>query len=277
MNTLKLNNGIEIPCIGYGTWKTPNGNIAKASVEEAIRCGYTHIDTAAVYGNEESVGAAIKASKKAREDLFITSKVWNDVRGYEKTIQAFDDTMKKLDCEYLDLYLIHWPNPIAYRDNMEHMNNETWRAMEDLYKAGKIKAIGLSNFKPRHIELLDYTITPMVNQIEFHIGLTQVDTVAFCKKHDILVEAWSPLGNGKIFACEEMLQFANKYEKSIAQIAIRYIMQKGILPLPKSVTYNRIKENLQVFDFEILAEDMKILDHLTIDINANIDSDTANF
>lgn len=277
MKTLKLNNGIEIPCVGFGTWKTPDGDIAKAAVEEAIRCGYTHIDTAAAYGNEESVGAAIKASGVAREKLFITSKVWNDARGYEKTIQAFDETMRKLDCEYLDLYLIHWPNPIAYRENMEHMNNETWRAMEDLYKVGKIKAIGVSNFKPSHLEKLDYTITPMVNQIEFHIGHTQDETIAYCKEHNILVEAWSPLGNGRIFGCEEMAEFAKKYDKSIAQIAIRYVMQKGVLPLPKSVTPSRIKENLEVFDFEITEEDMKTLDQLAIDINANVDPDTANF
>ena len=277
MKDYVLANHISIPSIGFGTWKSPNGEIAKNAVIEAIKCGYTHIDTAAIYGNEESVGQAIKEANVPREKLFITSKVWNDDRGYEKTIKAFEETMRKLDCEYLDLYLIHWPNPIAFREQMVEMNNETWRAMEDLYKTGKIKAIGVSNFKRHHLEELSYTIKPMVNQIEFHIGCLQKDTVSYCKDNHILVEAWSPLGNGKIFDCVEMQEFAHKYNKSIAQIAIRYVLQKGVLPLPKSVTKERIIENLNVDDFIISDEDMKALDRLDIDINSNTDPDTANF
>lgn len=277
MKQFKLSNEVFIPCIGYGTWKTPNGEVAETGVIEAIKNGYTHIDTAAIYGNEESVGKAIKKAGVNREDLFITSKVWNADRGYDNTIKAFTETLNKLELDYLDLYLIHWPNPVAFRDDMEHMNNETWRAMEDLYKQGKIKAIGVSNFKVHHLKKLKYTIKPMVNQIEFHISCTQDDIVAYCKEHDILVEAWSPLGNGKIFACDEMKQFANKYDKSIAQIAIRYILQKDVLPLPKSVTPERIIENLNVFDFSITDEDMKVLDQLKLDINSNTDPDTANF
>lgn len=277
MKNYKLINDVEIPVVGYGTWKTPNGEVAENGVIEAIKNGYTHIDTAAIYGNEASVGSAIKKAGVNREDLFITSKVWNDARGYDNTIKAFEETMEKLDCDYLDLYLIHWPNPVAFRDNMEHMNNETWRAMEDLYKAGKIKAIGVSNFKVHHLEKLQYTIKPMVNQIEYHISCTQDDIVKYCKENDILVEAWSPLGNGRIFECEEMKTFATKYNKTIAQIALRYILQKEILPLPKSVTPSRIKENLELFDFTISDEDMNVLDQLKLDINSNTDPDTANF
>lgn len=277
MKKYTLANHVSIPSIGFGTWKSPNGEIAKTAVIEAIKCGYTHIDTAAIYGNEESVGQAIKEAGVPREKLFITSKVWNDDRGYEKTMKAFEESMRKLDCDYLDLYLIHWPNPVAFREQMVEMNNETWRAMEDLYKTGKVKAIGVSNFKRHHLEKLSYTIKPMVNQIEYHIGCLQEETVRYCQSNNILIEAWSPLGNGKIFACEKMKQFADKYNKSIAQIAIRYILQKGVLPLPKSITKNRIIENLNVDDFEISNEDMKALDHLDIDINSNTDPDTANF
>lgn len=277
MKNFILANGVKIPCIAYGTWKTPNGETAEKSVLKAIECGYRHIDTAAIYGNEESVGNAIKKTNVKREDLFVTSKVWNDARGYDNTMQAFNETMKKLQLDYLDLYLIHWPNPIAYRNDMEHMNNETWRAMEDLYKAGKIRAIGVSNFKVHHLEKLKYTIKPMVNQIEYHISCTQEDVITYCQTHDILVEAWSPLGNGAIFNCSVMLDFAKKYDKSIAQIALRYILQKDILPLPKSITPVRIEENLKVFDFIISDEDMKALDQLSLAISSNTDPDTADF
>ncbi|NBL00203.1 MAG: aldo/keto reductase [Erysipelotrichia bacterium] len=277
MKQFKLNNGVLIPCIAYGTWKIEPGEISEKSVLEAIKQGYTHIDTAAVYGNEESVGKAIKQANCKREDLFITSKVWNDDRGYEKTMQAFKTTMEKLDCEYLDLYLIHWPNPLAYRDHFEHMNNETWRAMEDLYMAGKIKAIGVSNFQIHHLEKLKYRIQPMVNQIEYHLSYTQDELVKYCQTHNIAVEAWSPLGNGKIFACEQLQPFVNKYHKSIAQIALRYIIQKGIIALPKSITPKRIKENIEIFDFVISEEDMHKLDQLKLKIHAAIDPDTARF
>ncbi len=277
MKDYVLANHVSIPCIGFGTWKSPNGEVAKNAVVDAIKSGYTHIDTAAIYGNEESVGQAIKEAGVPREQLFITSKVWNDDRGYDKTIKAFEETMRKLDCDYLDLYLIHWPNPVAFREQMVEMNNETWRALEYLYNTGKVKAIGVSNFKRHHLEKLSYSIKPMVNQIEFHIGCLQKDTVAYCNENNILVEAWSPLGNGKIFECEPMIAFAKKYGKSVAQIAIRYVLQKGALPLPKSVTKERIVENLNVDDFEISSEDMKALDRLDIDINSNTDPDTANF
>lgn len=261
-----LSNGVKIPCIGFGTWKTPDGDVAVDSVKEAIKAGYRHIDTASIYGNEESVGIAIKESGIPREELFITSKVWNTDRGYNETLKAFNETIRKLDLEYLNLYLIHWPRPSAFRDTYKEVNKETWRALEELYTAGKIKAIGVSNFIPRHLEELmeTATITPMVNQIEFHPGLNQNEILEFCKKHNILVEGWSPLANGNIFNVEEMNIVANKYDKTIAQICIAWGLQKGVLPLPKSVTPERIQSNANVFDFELSEDDISYIDNIVL-------------
>ena len=194
-DTYELSNKVKIPCIGFGTWQTPDGDVAISSVEEALKAGYRHIDTAAVYGNEESVGIAIKNSKIAREDIFVTSKVWNTDQGYESTLKAFDESLKKLDLEYLDLYLIHWPVPKIFKDNWEKLSIETWRAFEKLYKDGKVRAIGVSNFKAHHIQNLidNCEIVPMVNQIQLHPGLNQGETVKYCKENNILIEAYSPL------------------------------------------------------------------------------------
>ena len=191
MENMKLNNGYMIPEIGYGTWQSPDSEVTVNGVKAAIACGYRHIDTAAAYKNEESVGEGIKESGIARKDLFVTSKVWNTQRGYEKTIAAFEKTLSDLDLDYLDLYLIHWPASKKDYENWEEINLETWRVMTDLYKAGKIKAIGVSNFKPHHLEALMKTeVKPMVNQIEFHPGFMQEETVKYCRDNGILVEAW---------------------------------------------------------------------------------------
>ncbi|MDF2557564.1 MAG: pgoN [Bacillales bacterium] len=260
----KLSNGVEIPCVGFGTWQTPDGEVAIASVKEAISAGYRHIDTAAIYRNEASVGQAIRESGVPREELFITTKVWNNARGYEETLAAFDESMGKLGLDYLDLYLIHWPNPLEFRDCWEVKNAETWRAMEELYEAGKIRAIGISNFRPHHMDILLKTakIIPMVNQICIHPGYLLNETISYCKEKGILLEAYSPLGTGKIFEAAEITPIAEKYGKTIAQVCLRWSLQKGFLPLPKSVTTSRIRENLDVFDFELTSEEMDTLSNM---------------
>lgn len=260
-STFKLSNGVEIPWVGFGTWQTPDGDTAVNAVKQALVSGYRHIDTAAAYKNEGSVGQAIKESGVAREDIFITSKLWNEDRGYENTKKAFENTLKELGTDYLDLYLIHWPANEKQFDDWKEINLDTWKAMTELYKEGKIKAIGVSNFMTNHLEaLLNAEVKPMVNQIEYHPGYTQDAVVDLCRKHDILVEAWSPIGSGRLLENEELTKIADKYEKSVAQLCIRYVLQNDVLPLPKSVTPSRIEENTDIFDFEIMEQDMKTID-----------------
>lgn len=262
--TFKLNNGVEMPWVGYGTYKTPVEE-TESVVSEALKIGYRHIDTAAFYQNEKGVGQAVRKSGISREEIFVTSKVWNSNRGYEKTKKAFEDTMRELDMDYLDLYLIHWPaNRKQYGDKAKSINAETWRAMEELYMEGRIKAIGLSNFLPHHIdELLETAkIKPMVNQIELHPGWLQPEVVEYCHRNDIVVEAWSPLGRNTILNNETLLEIANKYDKSVAQICLRWVLQHNVVPLPKSVTPSRIKMNTEIFDFILDEKDMKVIDSL---------------
>ena len=275
----ELQNGVKIPCVGFGTWQTPDGEIAVSSVKEAIALGYRHIDTAAGYGNEESVGIAIKQSGIKREELFVTSKLNNPDHGYENTMAAFEQTMKNLDMDYLDLYLIHWPNPIKYRDMWQDANAGSWKAFEELYKAGRIRSIGISNFCQRHIEELmkTATIAPMVNQIRLCPGDTQDELAAYCKSKNILLEAYSPLGTGKIFEVEEMKVLADKYGKSIAQICLRWSLQMGFLPLPKSVTQSRIKENTDIFNFELSKDDVQVISNLKGCCGYAGDPDTKTF
>ena len=278
-DTYTLSNGVNIPCVGFGTWQTPNGETATNSVLEAIKCGYRHIDTAACYGNEESVGKAIKLSGINREDLFVTSKLWNTDQGYESTLKAFNKTIKDLDLDYLDLYLIHWPVVTGHKEDWEKSICETWKAFEKLYSEGKIRAIGVSNFKPHHLKVIfeNCNIKPMVNQIELHPSHNQDETVKFCRNNNILVEAWGPLSTGRIFKVKEMQDIANKYNKSIAQITLRWHIQNEILPLPKSVTPSRIKENSMIFDFELLKEDMELIQNLKGCEGSGIDPDNINF
>lgn len=254
-----LSNAYKIPCIGYGTYKV-NGEEAVSVIKAAIDAGYRHIDTATFYGNEVEVGKAIHECGVAREELFITSKVWKTERGYESTKKSFLKTLEDMQLEYLDLYLIHWPASFCQYENWEEINLETWRAMTELYKEGKIKAIGVSNFHVHHLEALMRTeVKPMVNQLEYHPGEMQEETVEYCKEHGILVEAWSPLGRGRIFENELLLQLAEKYGKTLPQICLRWELQNGIIPLPKTMSEKRMKENLDIFDFEISKEDMKVL------------------
>lgn len=259
-----MNNGKTIPCIGYGTYKTPGEDVYEAVVS-AVKAGYRHIDTAAYYHNEEGVGRAVRECGVARDELFITSKVWNTDRGYEKTKKAFAVTMERLGLAYLDLYLIHWPaNRKQFGDEAGKINAETWKALEELYVEGKVKSIGLSNFLPHHIEELMETakVKPVVDQIEFHPGWAQLKVSEYCQKNDIVVEAWSPLGRKAVLDNEVLKDIGEKYGKKPAQICIRWVMQHGILPLPKTVNPDRMSENADVFDFKLTAEEMEIIDGL---------------
>ena len=207
---IHLVNGVNIPCIGYGTWQTPAGEVAAASVRAALEAGYRHIDAASAYGNEEGVGEGIQTSGVRRDEIFLTSKLNNPDHGYEQTKRAFAESLKALKTDYLDLYLIHWPNPISCRNNWEEMNAATWKAMEELYESGQIKAIGVSNFRQHHFEALAKTanVAPMVNQISLSPGLTQTSICSYCQEHGMVMEAYSPLGTGRILQLEEMRYFA---------------------------------------------------------------------
>jgi diketogulonate reductase-like aldo/keto reductase len=275
----QLKNGVEIPCIGFGTWQMPNDANGVAAVKTALDAGYRHIDTAAIYGNEKSVGTAVKESGIPREEIFVVSKLWNDDHGYENTLAAFERTMEDLGMEYLDLYLIHWPNPRKFRDRWQEANAGSWKAMEELYNAGRIHAIGISNFRVHHIEALLETaaVAPMVNQIRLCPGDTQAELVTYCHAHQMLLEAYSPLGTGKIFDVPKMKKLAQKYGKTVAQIAIRWSLQKGYLPLPKSITPNYIRQNIDVFDFELSDEDVRRITELKCECGSSSDPDKATF
>ncbi|TDY58661.1 glyoxal/methylglyoxal reductase [Bacillus subtilis] len=258
-DTVKLHNGVEMPWFGLGVFKVENGNEATESVKAAIKNGYRSIDTAAIYKNEEGVGIGIKESGVAREELFITSKVWNEDQGYETTLTAFEKSLERLQLDYLDLYLIHWPGKDKYKD--------TWRALEKLYKDGKIRAIGVSNFQVHHLEelLKDAEIKPMVNQVEFHPRLTQKELRDYCKAQGIQLEAWSPLMQGQLLDNEVLTQIAEKHNKSVAQVILRWDLQHEVVTIPKSIKEHRIIENADIFDFELSQEDMDKIDALNKD------------
>ena len=260
---IKLNNGVEIPCVAYGTFRTDPAVTAQA-VQDAIAAGYRHIDTAKVYENEVGVGQGIKAAGVPREELFVTSKLWNTDRGYEATKAAFQASLDRLGLDYLDLYLIHWPaNEKQFGADAAKINAETWRAMEELYEAGKIRAIGLSNFMPHHVaELLKTAkIKPMVDQIEVHPGWTHAEEIKKLQAMDIVVEAWGPLGGqgATVLVDPTMQKIAATHGKSTAQVSLRWILQQGVVPLPKSVHVDRLKQNMELFDFELSNEEMQTI------------------
>ena len=264
MQTVKLNNEVEIPILGFGVFQITDCTECERSVVEAIQAGYRHIDTAASYQNEESVGKGIKQSGVAREELFITTKVWIQRNGYEGTIKAFENSLKRLKLDYIDLYLIHQPFGDVYGE---------WRAMEELYQQGKVRAIGVSNFLPDRIMdlMIHNKITPMVNQIEVNPFQQQIDTQKFLLDNQVQVEAWAPFAEGRnnIFQYETLLSIAAKHKKSVAQVILRWLVQRGIITLAKSVRKERMLENIRVFDFELSAEDLAAM--------TTLDTKTSSF
>ncbi|GED69632.1 putative oxidoreductase YtbE [Brevibacillus reuszeri] len=273
--TTTLNNGVKMPWFGLGVFKVEEGPELVHAVQAAIRNGYRSIDTAAIYGNEEGVGQGIVQGLKetgiSREELFVTSKVWNADLGYESTLSAFKLSLKKLGLDYLDLYLIHWPVAGKYKD--------AWRALEQLYKEGKVKAIGVSNFQIHHLQDLmqDAEIKPMINQVEFHPRLTQKELRDFCQQEGIQVEAWSPLMQGQLLDNPVLQEIAERHEKSIAQVILRWDLQHDVVTIPKSTKEPRIKENADVFTFELTAEDMEKIDALNENHRVGPDPDNFDF
>ncbi len=267
--TVELRNGVQMPYFGLGMFQLRESKEAEEVVTFALEHGYRHIDTASLYGNERSVGKGLLESGIPRKEIFVTSKVWNSDQGYEQTLRAFDDSLKRLGFDYLDLYLIHWPVKGKYK--------ETWKALERIYAEGKVRAIGVSNFLQHHLENLisDCRAIPMVNQMEFHPRLVQQSLIDFCNSHQIQYEAWSPLMQGKIFNISELNIIAKKYDKDIAQLVLRWNLQKGIVTIPKSERKKRILSNSQIFDFEISKEDMEAIGRL--DRNERIGADPDNF
>lgn len=267
MDSLKdgyiLNNGVRIPCIGLGTYKS--GRDTVEAVKTAIQAGYRLIDTAAAYYTEEYVGEGVRQSGVPRGEITVTTKLRNADHGYDATMEAFDRSLKKLGLDYIDLYLVHWPIPVQYRPIWEEALYGTWKAFEELYRAGKIRAIGVSNFRPHHFETLmeRAEILPMVNQIRLCPGDVHEETVRYCREHGILLEGYSPFGQGAAFKVPELKEIAEKYGKSVAQLCVRWALQNGFVPLPKSGSMERVRANADVFDFEILQEDMEKIAGLT--------------
>lgn len=251
-----LHNGVKMPYLGLGTYQSDNDQEVIDAVSYALQLGYRHIDTASIYGNEEGVGKGIKESAVNREEVFVVSKVWNADQGYETTLKAFEASLKRLDLEYLDLYLIHWPVDGKYTD--------TWRALERLYAEKRIRAIGVSNFMQHHLEdlLTRAEVVPMVNQMEFHPYVVQQDLIDYCSAKGIQYEAWSPFMQGKVFGLDICQELSKKYKKTVAQVILRWNLQKGVVTIPKSVKKERILSNATIFDFEISKEDIAYLDGL---------------
>lgn len=268
--TFQLNNGVEMPYFGLGVYLSKDGNEVINAVKTAIDHGYRHIDTAAIYNNEVGVGEGIKSSSVDRKEIFLVSKVWNSDQGYDSTLRAFDASLERLGTDYLDLYLIHWP---------KEKSKETWRAMERLYNEKRVRAIGISNFLKHHVEdLLEAAeVVPMVNQMEFHPYLVQQELVDFCQSKGIQYEAWSPLMQGHVFDLDIMKQLAKKYSKTIAQVVLRWDLQKGVVTIPKSSKKERIIANADVFDFELSDEDMQLLDGLNQNKRFGPDPDNFDF
>ncbi|AHC43207.1 glyoxal reductase [Bacillus amyloliquefaciens] len=270
-----LHNGVEMPWFGIGVFKVEEGAELVNAVKTALVHGYRSVDTAAIYGNEEGVGEGIRQGLQEaglkREDIFVTSKVWNADLGYEETLKAFDTSLEKLGLDYLDLYLIHWPVEGKYID--------AWRALETLYRDGRIKAIGVSNFQIHHLKHLmkETEIKPMINQVEYHPRLTQKELLAFCTEQGIQLEAWSPLMQGQLLDHPVLQEIAEKYGKSAAQVILRWDLQNGVITIPKSTKKHRIEENANVFDFELSADDMKRIDDLNENLRVGPDPDNFDF
>ena len=270
-STTKLNNGLEMPWLGLGVFRSKDGEEVETAVETALKAGYRSIDTAAIYENERGVGNAIKASSVPRSEIFLTSKVWNSDQGYQSTLAAFDASLEKLQTDYLDLYLIHWPKG--------QRSAETWKAMEELYEKGRIRAIGVSNFLVHHLNnfLPNCKIIPAVNQVEFHPQLIQPELLKYCQKKGIQLEAWSPIMKGNVTKIPTIQELAKKYNKTEVQVVLRWDIQKGVVTIPKSVTPERIISNADIFDFELEPEDMAKIDGLDKEKRIGGHPDKINF
>lgn len=267
----ELRNGVIMPYLGLGTYQAENNQEVIDSVKYALEIGYRHIDTASVYENEEGVGKGIKESSVAREDVFLVTKVWNSDQGYDSTLKSFEDSINRLQVDYLDLILVHWPVQEKYK--------ETWKALEYLYENKKVRAIGVSNFLKHHLEdlMMDCKIIPMVNQMEFHPYLVQQELLDFCNKNTIQYEAWSPFMQGKLFNLDICKELTEKYNKSAAQIILRWNLRKGVVTIPKSVHKNRIASNADIFDFELAEDDVAYLDSLDRDERSGPHPDHFDF
>lgn len=262
MNTFKLYNGVEIPCIGYGTYKTPNSEEGYQIIVDAIHAGYRHIDTAQGYNNEELIGRAMKESGIPRSEFFITTKIANINQGYQSTLDSFEESLQKLDTTYVDLLLIHWPIAVDHHSDWKELDIQTWQAMEKLYTDKKVRAIGVSNFLIHHLDnLLNNTkIIPMVNQLEFHMKYQQREIIEYCQSKNILVESWGPLMRGASNGNQLLETIGKKHNKDVGQISIRYCLQKNIVPLPKTSNKSRMITNQQVFDFTLDDEEIALMD-----------------
>ncbi|MFG2584906.1 aldo/keto reductase [Streptomyces malaysiensis] len=269
---ITLNNGVRMPQLGFGVWQIPDDE-AQVAVRNALDAGYRSIDTAAIYGNEEGTGKGLAASGVARDELFITTKLQNGDQGYDSALRAFDTSLTKLGLEYVDLYLIHWPLPAVDK------YVDSWKAFEKIYAEGRAKAIGLSNFHPAHIQRLlsETSIVPVIDQIELHPQLPQAELRAFNARHEIATEAWSPLGQGKgLLEDPKLAAIAEKHGKSPAQVVLRWHLDLGNVVIPKSVTPSRIKENIDVFDFQLDSEDLAAIDSLGTGVRLGFDPETFN-
>lgn len=276
MGNVVLNNGLKMPLVGYGVFRVPEGDDLAEAVKTAIAKGYRSIDTAQVYRNEESVGRGIRAAIEegivTREELFITSKVWNDGLSYEETLAAYDSSLEKIGLDYLDLYLVHWPG-------IDQNYLEVYKALEKIYQDGRVRSIGVSNFHVHHLESLlkETTVVPVINQIEFHPHLTQEEVRAYCKDKGIQVEAWSPLMNGSLLEETLIQELAAKYGKTPAQIVLRYDVQHDVVTIPKTMTPARMTENLAVFDFTLTEQEMTQLDAMNDGLRCGPDPEKFNF
>ena len=269
--TIKLNNGVEMPIFGLGVWKSGQGGEVESSIENALLAGYRSIDTASIYLNEKGVGEALQNADVPRKEIFVTSKVWNSDQGYETTLQAFEKSLEKLKLDYLDLYLVHWPVGGKYKD--------TWRAMERIYESGGARAVGVSNFLVHHLEdLLHSTeLEPAVNQVEFHPHLIQQELLDFCESKSIQIEAWSPLMQGRINEVDKLVHIASKHGKTAAQVVLRWNLQRQIITIPKSSNPGRIKENADIFNFQLDQQEMDQINSLDKHLRYGPDPDNFDF
>lgn len=264
-DTVQLYNGVKMPGLGFGVWQIPQGATAEC-VKLALKAGYRNIDTAAAYFNEKEVGEGIRQAMEEygirREEIFVSTKLWNDHRGHDLAVEAIETSLANLGLDYIDLYMLHWPAVQKWHKDWREINRDTYKAAEEYYKKGLLKSIGVANYLAHHVEALmqDAEIKPMVNQIEYHPGFGQIESARFCQENGIIVEAWSPFGTGDVLGNHILKTIAEKYGKSSAQVCLRWLLQKDIVPLPKSVHEERIIANTEIFDFELTEEDMKAID-----------------